>query len=181
MHYKESLILKLLTISLILFFTGLSSLIKPAGSFDYLQVGESIPVKLITVDEFRNLIEERKGKPLLINVWATWCVPCREEYPDLVKIADVYSDKIDVIGISVDFTEEIDSKIIPFLKKYNPNFTNFVIKVADPEDFINLLNGNWSGAIPATFIYDEKGDQKEFLLGKQTYKDFEKEVWEVID
>ena len=58
-------------------------------------------------------------KPCIIDFYADWCAPCREEFPDLVKLASRYDDKIDVVGISVDFPEEIDSKVIPFLKKQN--------------------------------------------------------------
>jgi thiol-disulfide isomerase/thioredoxin len=151
------------------------------NSISAVQNNNPLPVKIISTAELEKLIKERNGKPLLINVWATWCAPCREEFPDLVKIAENFGDKIDVVGISVDFPEEIDSKVIPFLKKHNAQFANYVVKVTDPEDFINLLNKDWFGAIPATFIYDEKGNQKEFLIGKQSYKNFEEVLIKVTE
>lgn len=151
-------------------------LVKPVYSSFRLRIGDLPEVKVITVDELDGIIENRNGKPLLINIWATWCAPCREEFPDLVKIANDYGHKIDVVGISVDFPEEIDSKIIPFLKKQNAGFTNCVLKVFEPEDFINLLNKDWSGAIPATFIYDKKGNQVENFIGRQSFEEFEKAV-----
>jgi len=160
---------------------GLTALIKPTDEFSSEQNNEQLSVKVISTGELKSLITSRNGKPLLINVWATWCAPCREEFPDLVKIAENFGDKIDVVGISVDFPEEIDSKIIPFLKKHNAQFKNYVVKVTDPEDFINLLNKDWFGAIPATFIYDENGNQKEMLIGKQTYEQFDLAVKKVID
>ena len=95
---------------------------------------------------------------------------------DLVKISNKYGNKIDVVGISVDFPVEIDSKIIPFLKKHNAVFTNYVIKVTEPEDFINLMNKEWSGAVPATFIYDKMGNQIEYLVGKRKFEEFEKVI-----
>ncbi len=165
----------------LILFAGLFALIKPMNSISAVQNNNLLPVKIISTAELEKLIKERNGKPLLINVWATWCAPCREEFPDLVKIAENFGDKIDVVGISVDFPEEIDSKIIPFLKKHNAQFANYVVKVTDPEDFINLLNKDWFGAIPATFIYDEKGNQKEFLIGKQSYKNFEEVLIKVTE
>jgi thiol-disulfide isomerase/thioredoxin len=159
--------------NLLILLTGLVFWTEPVYPSFELPVSKSIEIEIITVDDLENLIKNRTGKPLLINIWATWCAPCREEFPDLVKIAHEYGDKIDVVGISVDFPEEIDSKIIPFLKKQNVLFTNYVIKVIEPEDFINLLNKEWSGAIPATFIYNEKGNQIKYLIGRQRYKEFE--------
>jgi thiol-disulfide isomerase/thioredoxin len=160
----------------IIFLAGLIFIIKPVYSFFELPSLNVIDVKIISIEELKEFIKNRDGKPLLINVWATWCAPCREEFPDLVKIANEFNDQIDVVGISVDFPEEIDSKIIPFLKKQNANFKNYIIKVIEPEDFINLLNENWSGAIPATFIYNGKGNQVRYLIGKQSFEEFKKVI-----
>ena len=162
--------------NLIILLTGLIILIKPLYISFELLAARSIEVEIITVDDLGHLIEDRNGRPLLVNVWATWCAPCREEFPDLVKISNKYGNKIDVVGISVDFPVEIDSKIIPFLKKHNAVFTNYVIKVTEPEDFINLMNKEWSGAVPATFIYDKTGNQIEYLVGKRKFEEFEKVI-----
>ena len=142
-------------------------------------VNKTSPDIVLDVFDFNQLeplLSKNDDKIYVINFWATWCAPCREEFSDLVKLANEYGEEIDVIGISVDFPEEIDTKIIPFLKKQNAVFANYVIKVVEPENFINLLNEDWSGAIPATFVYDEKGNQVEYLIGKQTYEEFEKVV-----
>ena len=137
-------------------------------------------VKIINTEDLSGIIKNN-NRPLLINVWATWCVPCREEFPDLVKISNVYKDKIRVVGISVDDSEDLDSKVIPFIKNQKIDFEVYLLKVVDPEDFINLLNKKWSGAIPATFIYDKKGNQEDMLIGKQSYELFEKAVKKVIE
>ena len=138
-------------------------------------------VKIINISDLSQIVKENKGNPLLINVWATWCAPCREEFPDLVKLAINYNEKLKVIGISADDSDVIDSKVIPFLKKNNAEFENYLIKAVDPEDFINLLNKDWSGAIPATFIYDNNGAQKEMLIGKRSYEEFEQAINKVIN
>jgi thiol-disulfide isomerase/thioredoxin len=162
--------------NLIFLIAGLIFWVKPVYSSFELTAANSIKVEIITVEDLKELIKNRNSKPLLINVWATWCAPCREEFPDLVKIANEYDGQIDVVGISVDSPEEIDSKIIPFLKNQNASFTNYIIKVIEPEDFINLLNESWSGAIPATFIYTEKGNQVRYLIGQQSFEEFKKVI-----
>ena len=70
---------------------------------------------------------------------------------------------------------------MPFLKNQNAQFENYLLKVVEPEDFINLLDKNWSGAVPATFIYDKNGKQTEALIGKQSFEMFERAIKKVID
>ena len=176
MYDKKNIRVMTTNIKILILITGLLFMNKPVFPFSTSPVISGIDVKIISVEDLKDLIGKRNGMPLLINVWATWCAPCREEFPDLVKIANKYVNKIDVVGINVDFPEEIDSKIIPFLKRVNAGFTNYIIKVIDPEDFINLLNEDWSGAIPATFIYDKDGNQLLYLIGKQSFEEFEKIV-----
>ena len=70
----------------------------------------------------------------------------------------------------------MESKIYPFLNEYQVSFINYVNEEKDAEEFINFLNGEWSGAIPASFIYDSDGNQLEFMIGKKSFKEFEEVV-----
>ena len=135
-----------------------------------------IPAKIEAIDKagFHNLINERNGQILLVNVWATWCVPCREEFPDLVKVARHYNNEnVEIVGISADFPDEIESKIKPFLKSQNAGFTNYVKNFEDDGDFINSVNPQWSGALPATFIYDTNGVLQESHFGQTDFEGFQ--------
>ena len=123
------------------------------------------------------LITERNGKALFLNVWATWCVPCVEEFPDLVKLHHAFAGRpVEIVGVSVDFDDEIESKIIPFLKKQNVPFRVYVASFNRQEDFINGVNRSWSGALPASLIIDAKGERKWFLVGKGTFDQFRLEI-----
>jgi thiol-disulfide isomerase/thioredoxin len=161
-------------VSLILFFSIIN----------YGQTGQPIQKNLevseITIDELNDIIKNREGRVLLINIWATWCVPCKEEFPDLIEISDKHGEQIELIGISIDFPDEVDSKIIPFLNELQPNFTNYVNAENDAEKFINNLNPDWSGAIPATFFYDSEGKQFSFYEGKMSFMEIENEVLKMI-
>ncbi len=136
---------------------------------------DKIVVDQINKAKLSKIIKERNGKPLLINLWATWCVPCREEFPSLNKLAEDYKD-VDFIGISVDFPDEVETKIIPFLKSQNAKFISYVNAFDGDEELINLLDKNWNGALPATFIFDKNGKKISFLEGKKSYTDFKKEL-----
>ncbi len=142
---------------------------------------EKIKIEKIDKQKLSSLLKNRKGNALFINLWATWCIPCREEFPSIVKLVNDYKNKpVDFIGISIDYPDEIDSKIIPFLEKQNANFANFVNGFEKDEDLIKLLDENWNGALPATFTFDKTGKKISFLEGEQSYNSFKKEIKKVI-
>jgi thiol-disulfide isomerase/thioredoxin len=139
------------------------------------QVGLS--VEPIDKAGLKKLIGERKGKILLLNIWATWCAPCVAEFPDLVKLSQISdTTATEVVAISADYPDEVDSKIIPFLKKLKVPFRVYVAQFAHQEDFINTVNRSWSGALPATLVYDSHGKERSFHVGQQSFDDFKHEV-----
>ena len=151
------------------------------GLFIFLSLGslgaEPIEVKKIGEADLKSIMASYKGKVLLVNIWATWCKPCREEFPDLVRLQDFYKGKaVHIIAISADYPDEVDSKILPFLEKFKINFPVYVQDFPRQEDFINYLNREWNGALPATFIYDKEGRQQAFFIGKKDFESFKKEI-----
>ncbi len=139
----------------------------------YSQTSYFTDVKEINEVQLKGLIEKRNDKYLLINVWATWCIPCREEFPDLVKLNKKYKKNFDFIGLSTDYKEDIKNKILPFIEEKKVDFPIYVNGFKRDEDLINLLNKNWSGSLPATFIYDQSGKQVKTFEGKQSFQTFD--------
>lgn len=137
-------------------------------------------IKILDKTGLENLISHRSNKLLLLNIWATWCVPCREEFPDLIKLNDVFKDKVDIVGISVDYPDEINSKIKPFAEKLKINFNLFVNGTGNDEALINLLDKDWNGAIPATFIFDIDGKLVQKIYGKQNFDSFKEILTKLI-
>ncbi len=90
----------------------------------------------------------------VINFWATWCKPCVEELPYFETFNQKYLDKkVKVILISLDFKKKLESHLKPFLEKRQ--LTSEVLVLIDPDanTWINEINPEWSGAIPATLVY----------------------------
>lgn len=126
------------------------------------------------LDELKNSL---KGKVVLINFWATWCKPCVKEFPELVKLYNNYKDKnFQLVFISADVPEEIDSKVVPFLRSQNVDFISYYNNFDKPEELINYIDKNWEGAIPSTYIYDKEGNLTSNILGIKNYEFFEKEI-----
>ncbi len=136
---------------------------------------EILPLEKIS--QLDKIKEENSGKVVLYNFWASWCKPCVHEFPDLVKLYNKYKDKgFALIFISLDDTEEIESKVKPFLKKNNVDFVTYYNSISNIEDLINYFDKDWEGAIPSTYIYDKKGKQVNKFLGSREYSFFESEI-----
>ncbi|MEP7271598.1 MAG: redoxin domain-containing protein [Acidobacteriota bacterium] len=115
-------------------------------------------VELLKPAGFTKLLEEGRGKVLLINFWATWCSPCVAEFPEFVAFDEKYRAKgLRVVGISADEVSDLESKVVPFVTEMKVRFDIFVQDVEDPQIMIDLIDKKWEGALPATFIYDRQG------------------------
>ena len=113
----------------------------------------------IDADGLKALLQRDDGRPLLVNWWATWCDPCREEFPDLVKIDNDYRAKgLDFIAISLDDLADIKTVVPEFLSTMKATMPVYLLNVQDPEPSMKLVDPEWTGAMPATFLYNNKGE-----------------------
>ena len=112
-------------------------------------------------EELKSLLGAGAGRarPLLVNFWATWCAPCREEFPDLVKIRQQYgTDKLDFVLVSLDDPVDIDKAVPEFLTEAGATaFPVYLLYTDDDNAAINLVDPTWNGELPATFLYDRSG------------------------
>lgn len=137
---------------------------KSKTSAPKVQANSNLPkVKQIDGEALRKLLQPN-GKPLLINFWATWCDPCREEFPDLIKIGADYKDKIDLITISLDELSEIDNDVPKFLAQMKAEAPGYLLKVPDEGAAIATVSKDWQGGLPFTILFNSKG---EAIYGKQ--------------
>ena len=106
------------------------------------------------------------GKPLLINFWATWCGPCREEFPDLVKLGRDHDGKLDLITISLDEASEINSEVPKFLAQMKSGSPAYLLKESDESAAIELVSKDWQGALPFTILFNAEGEAVYSVQGK---------------
>jgi thiol-disulfide isomerase/thioredoxin len=135
---------------------------------------------VIDLRDYQKLLETHRGKPLLVNFWATWCEPCRDEFPMLNELARAYGPRdLQVLGVSLD--EDVDINLVRrFLARMNPVFSNFRKKPGKDEAFINGVHLKWSGALPATFFYDREGRVAATLVGEHPRPEFEKVIQQLL-
>lgn len=135
-------------------------------------------LKPLKEDVLKQILKESDDKVVVINLWAYWCGPCKEEFPDLVKFGKENSDDSKLILISLDETGDLESKTKPFLAKNNVDFVSYYNAFDKDEKLITMLDKNWEGAIPSTFFFKD-GKLVKSLVGKQTEKQFKKAFDEV--
>ena len=129
---------------------------------------------------YLELIKERRGKPVMVSFWATWCEPCRDEYPMVVALSRQYENKgLAVIGVSLDEDAEAGG-VRRFLSLARPGFPNYRKKPGNEERFINLINSKWSGALPATFFYSRDGRLVTQIVGESKRENFEAAIQQII-
>ena len=95
--------------------------------------------ELIDVQGYQRLLQQYKGKPLLINFWATWCEPCRDEYPLLNELAKQYAPQgLKVVGVSLDQDGDL-ILMRRFLARYKPVFPNYRKKKGEEDTFVKVV------------------------------------------
>jgi len=117
------------------------------------------PVTLDTIDAkgIAGLIKNHSDKLRLINVWATWCGPCVEEFPDFVTMNRMYRDRgFEFVSISADDPEHKD-KALKFLQRNQASGPNYIFNTDDKYKLIEAIDPKWEGALPYTILVEPEG------------------------
>ncbi|MFO7669345.1 MAG: TlpA disulfide reductase family protein [Bacteroidales bacterium] len=93
----------------------------------------------------------------VINFWATWCSPCVKEIGYFEELFLAHQEsKVKVILISLDFQDRVDRQLLPFLKERSITAPVMLMTDLDYNSWIDQVDPSWSGAIPATLIYNRE-------------------------
>ena len=139
---------------------------------------EAEPVKLLRPEQYRSrIVAPRKGRVLLVNFWATWCVPCREEMPGLVAVSREFPSKdLAVVLVSVDSSRSAPAEVPKLLSQLKVPFVCWLAKTHDPQDFIDAVDPNWDGSVPYSIVYGRDGKPAAKLAGRQSVASFSEAV-----
>ena len=103
------------------------------------------------------VLNRTDNKTYVVNFWATWCAPCVKELPYFERINKQYKDKnVEVVLVSLDFPKHFDTKLKNFINKKQLQSELYALNDMDSNYWIPKVNKDWSGAIPATLIYNSK-------------------------
>ena len=164
----------LIVAGLLVVFLREGTLAQPAGK-------ESGSLEALTVAQLKNLISKDSGSVVLLNIWATWCKPCKDEMPRLLQLKKKYqSAPFDLILVSADDIDQIDSVIKPMLSELGVGFPTYIIHDSTDDAFINGMNSDWNGALPTSFLYSKQGNLVDMMVGERTLSQFEKAIAPLI-
>jgi len=143
-----------------------------SGSKKTTEVPAPKPMEILDAEHYRERVADYHGRPLMVTFWATWCEPCRDEFPMVIELARQYAPKgLSTFAMNLDDDAE-EPLARRFLARTQPPFPNFRKKPGKEEEFINGVNSKWSGALPATFFYTPDGRLMGQLVGEQKREAF---------
>ena len=136
---------------------------------------DGVSVKAYDFDKLEYFLTQKNDTTYVVNFWATWCVPCVEELPHFEKLNEKYKkDKVKVMLVSLDMYKMVESRLLPFIKEKQLKSDVVYLRDPDQNTWLPKVDSTWSGALPATLIYNR--DKRKFYEKSFTYDELEKEV-----
>lgn len=114
--------------------------------------GEKVALDMLPLDAVVDKVSHQRDDWRLINVWATWCAPCKKEFPDLVDTYRMYRGRgLEVITISLDGVDDRNAALA-FLQQQQASMTNYLSASTEVEVLAKVLDPGWLGAVPYTLL-----------------------------
>lgn len=136
---------------------------------------DDVKLEILDYDGLEPYLIKSNDKTYVVNFWATWCAPCIKELPHFEALNTNYKDKdVEVLLVSLDFPQQYDKKLKPYIKKHDLKSKILVLDDVDQNRWIPKINEDWDGAIPVTIIYNK--NKREFYDRTFTYKELETEL-----
>lgn len=129
------------------------------GRFMEKLAAEPVGVDTVSADELKALrANNETGKLRLINFWATWCGPCRTEFPDLVTINRMYRHRaFEFISVAANYPDE-QKEVLAFLRQHQASNRNLLFGDTDKYKMMGAFDAKWSGALPYTVLLGPTGE-----------------------
>ena len=133
----------------------------PAEAFDR----QPVVLELAGPEMLQTLRKNGTGKFLVVNFWATWCEPCRDDFPDLQAMARMYQKRpFQLVTVSTNYPDE-KRGVQAFLEEQHAVTRNLIFGTMDPYQLIAAFDKTWSGGVPFTMVIGLKGEVLYKSLG----------------
>ncbi|HEX3008586.1 MAG TPA: redoxin domain-containing protein [Bacteroidales bacterium] len=124
------------------------------GFLNFSEVEEDTSIPVVNFKQLEPELHKKNDTVYLVNFWATWCSPCRDELPAIEQVREKYKEeKFRILLVSMDMPKQLNSRLVPFIK--SNQIKSDVILLDDPHqnEWIDKVDPGWSGEIPFTVIY----------------------------
>lgn len=133
------------------------------GAFMFLFSVQIQAQKVAVFDRYADIektVLNDENTTYVVNFWATWCAPCVKELPHFEQL-NSENKKVKVVLVSLDFKDQYEAKLLPFIKKKNIKSEVVLLTDKDYNTWLPTVDKDWSGSIPATLIV--KNGKKVFV------------------
>lgn len=143
--------------------------------FGLLLAAQSVPaqdIPWIKAGEIGRWKDPANDTVYVVNFWATWCQPCIAELPAFERLnAEFAGRPVQVILVSTDFKRDVEKRLKPFVREKQLRSRVVFMDEPNPNTWINAINPDWSGAIPATLIVAQGRGVERFFEGGLSYEE----------
>ncbi|MCG2617523.1 TlpA family protein disulfide reductase [Terrimonas sp. NA20] len=141
---------------------------------------EAQHTKSVKITDLEKTIAE-SNTPLIINFWATYCIPCIAEMPAFEKLAAKYKNKgVKLLFVSLDMQDDYPAKVDSFIKKRKIQNPTVWLDETNADYFCPKVDPKWSGAIPATLFIHTKKNYRRFFEKEFSEEELEKEIMAIL-
>lgn len=131
------------------------------------------PLVPVNQSSLQKAVTSQKGKIVVVSMWATWCAPCKVEMPALIAFEKRHTgDNFKLILVSANEPEE-EKAARKFLEASGVSSESYIKQAIDDQKFIDSIDPKWSGALPATFVYDRSGKRVKSFYGVVDFHELE--------
>ncbi len=128
---------------------------------------QNVPV--MDFDQLEPMLRVKNDTLYMVNFWATWCMPCVEEMPDILKFAsDMKNRKFRLVLVSLDNPDHLESRVKPFIRRFDIRERVILLDDPDANRWIEKVHPDWMGSIPATLFFS--GDYRSLHADKIDYE-----------
>ena len=173
-HFKQAF--SILALALFMMLAGNSGFTAEPAAAKSAIVAESaaVELKFLTWDEYQTWLKQQQGNIVVVDCWATYCAPCKKEFPHLVELSKKHAgDKVKCVSLSFDFEETTNPEktylpVREFLMKMDARFTNLLVTL----DADELHQKVGLTSIPGVFVYDAQGKLHKLFDNSEPGKQF---------
>lgn len=126
------------------------------------------PTRPIAAGDLRAILAAEKGQVVILAVWATWCVPCLREIPELLDLqASMSPSPVRLIGVAVDEPEPGAATVEGFRRKHFPGLRTYARSGPEIDELVSVVDPAWNEVVPTTYVLDRAGRVIERLQGRK--------------
>ncbi len=133
-------------------------------------------IQLATAEEFSASLAKLRGKPVVLNLWGTWCAPCLKEIPDLMQLEREFAERgVELVAVAMDDPADL-AMVDGFRKRFFPEFDSYIRNEPDMDTLVSVVDPAWNELLPTTYLIGRDGKVVKRIQGKKSIEDFRSEI-----